>query len=112
MKYIKKFEEVNYNIKYKVGDYILIDKECNLNLKRIDMYKNYGIIVSREFEYEDDDKRTGRFYYYKVNYIDSNDFKVKNIDIINLTNYHIIRVLTSDEIKDFNLTLTANKFNL
>lgn len=49
---------------------------------------------------------------YDVNYIDSFDFKLKNITQTYITDKGIKRKLNDREIEDFNLILSQNKYNL
>lgn len=113
MKYLKKFEESKENGRYDVGDYVLLDLEkmkdnndkLRLEIKDInnlDFDDDLPISpLGRVMEYE-----PAFDYPYQVKV-----FPTKN-QYNDIKHDEIIRHLTPEEIKEYKMLFTAEKYNL
>ena len=103
MKHLKLFEDLSYlefDPKYKKDEYILLS---TLGSMFYDIYKNYGKIL-KVFG--------GRSsWMYDVRYVNKNTFTFDEMTEYILEN-HIIRKLTQEEIKDFEIKMYTNKYNI
>jgi len=99
MKYIRLFE--NYT-GYDVGDYILLDLE--LMIKHLKAEKIYNYVIPDSFAIIEEFRERSKKY----------PFLVKSYD--NLKSFiqldEIIRKLIPEEIEEFKIKQTANKYNL
>ena len=98
MKYLKKFENI---FEYKIGDYVYIEA---IQLKI--QLKIYGKIISINNNSYNGDWGN---WNYKVNIFNS---EKNNFEDVFITESIIIRKMTSEEIKNFELKKDTIKFNI
>jgi hypothetical protein len=125
MKYIKAFENDEFiddkykdytpifHPKYNKGDYILIDikklrAEYPIGIYDaiFPYYKNYGKIIAEPRQIFIDS------FMYDVKAINTETLTLQEIQECYISESKIIRKLKDKEIKDFELTLLQNKYNL
>jgi len=103
MKYIKTFE---YSKKaYNPGDYIIFDSTYS---HIINSYKGYAVVKRRTHG----QKQYVSMNQYDIDYLDANDFSIKNFEMFFINQDEIIRLMTKKEIDDFKLKSATAKYNL
>jgi len=97
MKHLQYFERTK--VRYMPGDYIIFNKV----ITDVNSYKNYGIVKTGF---------AGKRRMYDVDYLDANDFKIKNIQEFLLYQDEIEGLMTPKQIEDFELKAAISKYNL
>jgi len=98
MKHLKLYESIN-EPKYKVDDYVLNREKGNLTISNIPIDRRHKILENKEPDY------------YLVEIYKLDDLSIVDIKMGCRDNY-IERLLTPEEIKDFEIELTAAKYNI
>ena len=99
MKYIKTYE--TKNIKYKIGDYVLLDKKI---IEDEDLPDTYALIYNK-FKGA---HINGSYYFYDVKFPNSKG----DHDGYEVEYSEIIRKLTPEEIQEYNIKKDSMKYNL
>lgn len=105
MKHIKTYEGIIEDSKYNVGDYVILKNQTTYDFE---LYKNYGIIINKIIGQSDRNET----YMYDVNYLDKNDYQIKNLSTHYVLEKFILRKMTKEEIGEFQLLENTGKYNL
>ena len=99
MKYLKTYGDID--LKYEIGDYVLISLPKNDNIHNsVKIYKNYAIITDKDYNSR---------IPYLIKFFD----KIRNKELQAwIYDYYIDRLLTSEEIEEFEFIKDTKKYNL